>query len=102
MSQGKELPIPETNLGKINIYTCNKCFGQIITIDSACGVTPFMLACRATKDCDGDMMSAGYMVDQNLKPTYEWYKQNSIMATRATREHIRKGGLSIKKIKESD
>ena len=91
--------MPETNIGKINVYTCYKCHKDIITIDIDAGVTPFILACRATKGCDGDMRSHGYDVDQSLKPTHEWYKQRLITASKAMREYIRKGGLSIREIK---
>jgi hypothetical protein len=92
--------IPPTNLHKINAYTCEACYGVIVTIDNAIGVTPFMLSCRSNGDCNGNMYSHGYNVDQTLTPTYEWYKPRLIMASRKEREHIKKGGLSIRKLKK--
>jgi hypothetical protein len=55
---------------RLNQYVCRTCGGVITTIDRDEGVTPMMLACRATTDCDGSMFSAMYRVDPNLTPDW--------------------------------
>ena len=76
--------------GMKNRYTCQECGGQVVTIDSDSGVTPFAIACRVTKDCDGFMFSSFYQVDQSLKPQYEWFKPKSLKGyDEAMREHIK-------------
>ena len=85
--------------GKKNGYTCQKCNGQIVTIDIDDGVTPFAIACRATKDCDGLMYSAFYSIPQFLPAQYEWFKPKSLKGYgREMKEHIRKGGLDMREI----
>ncbi len=94
-----ELKMPDTQLNKINVYTCKKCGGKIVTIDRDAGVTPFMIACRATVGCIGNMVSSSYRCDQSLTPTWEWHKKKRIFATSDTRDYIRRGGLLLRKIK---
>lgn len=83
---------------KINVYTCEKCAGQVVTIDTEPGVTPFSLICRAKKDCGGRMHSAFYQVSQELNPEYQWRKPTKTefyQLDEATREYVTKGGLLI-------
>ena len=85
--------------GEKNGYTCQKCNGQIITVDIDDGVTPFIIGCRATKGCDGLMYSAFYSIPQSLPAQYEWFKPKKLKGyDAAMREHIRKGGLGMRKI----
>lgn len=82
---------------KKNGYTCQKCNGQIITVDIDEGVTPFAIACKATPDCKGMMFSGFYRLDQSLPAQFEWFKPKSLKGYgREMREHIRKGGLDIR------
>lgn len=85
--------------GRINVYTCDTCGGQIVTVDRDEGVTPFMLTCRFIPEyCDGSMVSALYRVDQLLKPTHEWYKPDKPPQDPAMRQHVEMGGLLIRRI----
>lgn len=87
---------------RINQYTCTSCSGVITTIDRDHGVTPFMLACRATEGCHGTMHSHLYRVAPGLTPDHEWYKPTSLKGlTAGMRDHVEMGGLLIRKI-ESD
>jgi hypothetical protein len=81
-----------------NCYTCTTCGGQIVTVDRDEGVTPFMVRCRAQKDCGGTMHSSFYTnVPLALQPTYEWRKptpQEYRKLDKATRtDHVDRGGL---------
>lgn len=88
--------IQDDGRAKVNQYTCDTCGQTITTIDRDYGTTPFRLYCRVTDDCDGNMCSHHYMVDQTLTPDYEWYKPTK--AKGANREHVKLGGLLIRKI----
>lgn len=87
---------------RINIYTCSDfdCGYRIVTIDLEEGTTPFGVLC---KKCKKRMAySAFYKVDQTLIPEYEWYKPNleDIPETDlAIRDHVKKGGLLLRKRK---
>jgi hypothetical protein len=85
--------------GKINIYTCEKCRGHIVTRDRDDGVTPFMIGCRATLGCKGMMKSSFYNVfDQDMAEGWEWYRPTHAEAlTPAEREHVSKGGLLLRR-----
>jgi hypothetical protein len=88
-------------MSRINVYYCKTCQKEIVTRDFDEGTTPMMLRCVATAGCAGTMMSAFYRVDQSLKAEFEWYKPASLKGfDRATKEHIRMGGLIIRKIGE--
>ena len=92
--------------GKINVYGCQTCGGKIVTIDLDKGITPFMIGCKATPECDGDMYSSFYNVDQSLEAEYEWYRPKSVEHYPAEhrkmmQDHIDKGGLDMRKIGES-
>ena len=88
--------------GKVNIYDCQKCGGQTVTIDRDEGVTPFMLDCRATRECKGTTQSRFYTVpDPAPSPDWEWFKPSPEEARHYSdemREHFAKGGLAIRRI----
>lgn len=88
---------------KINAYTCPK--GHVtVTIDKDEGTTPMMLRCRQKDDdgkhnCTEFAHSAWYNCNQSLKPEYEWYKPASTKGfNEAEKEHIKMGGLLLRKI----
>jgi len=85
--------------GAKNRYDCQVCAKSIITINADDGTTPFMISCRATKDCNGAMYSAMYVIPQTLLPGFEWFKPKSLKGyDRYDREHVRKGGLILRKL----
>ena len=85
--------------GRLNIYTCDKCHGHIVTRDVDEGTTPFMIDCLSTEGCGGRMVSSMYRVfDQSMRPDYEWYKPSSPDdVDPRVREHVRMGGLLRRK-----
>lgn len=88
--------------GDKNLYTCMLCEGFIVTEDVDDGVTPMMLACRATSGCDGVMYSAGYPPTEVIgdeQPTWEWYRPTLKQARRMSQEmqqHVAQGGLALR------
>lgn len=102
---GGKHPAPESPsfpVGKLNRYTCQTCGGHTITVDRDEGVTPFMLLCRATKDCGGHMYSSFYR-DVEGVPTYEWRKPTPTeyaAMSPAMRDHVDLGGLDIHPIEQ--
>lgn len=92
--------------GRENVYTCQKCGGRVTTIDRDEGVTPFMIGHREVgSDCKGLMHSAFYPEGPRpshiAAPTYEWYKpdeQEYKTLRRASKEHVDKGGLLLRRI----
>ena len=87
---------------RINQYRCELCGGVITTIDRHEGVTPMMLACRATEGCPGTSWSRGYTVDQTLTPDYEWYRPAKLPKNHEARQYIEMGGLDIRKIVKNE
>ena len=84
---------------KKNRYHCTTCGGIVITEDVDKGVTPFMLACRATIGCKGVMESSFYTCDQSLPATYEFYRPESLDGLPPqTVDHCMKGGLLLRPI----
>lgn len=94
---------------KKNRYVCQKCHKSIITIDKDEGITPFMIECKATENCDGLMYSSFY--DKSLQnnplliPMFEWYKpKNANHYPEEHREimqkHFDEGGLDIRPIRK--
>lgn len=80
----------------INVYQCRNGH-QSITEDVADGVTPMIIGCLA-EGCRESATSRWYMVDQTLKATHEWYLPVSFRhVSRAEREHVRQGGLLLRK-----
>lgn len=87
--------------GVKNKYTCEGCKGEIVTIDRDAGVTPFMIDCRLCNA--GWAQSSCYRIPQNLSATYEWYApedKDTHQMTRATRDHVKNGGLLLRKIED--
>jgi hypothetical protein len=86
--------------GKKNIYTCDRCFGHVVTVDLVEGTTPFTIVCRATKGCSGAMRSSMYRVfDQTMRPDFEWYRPGDAELDGlrpATADHVRMGGLLLR------
>jgi hypothetical protein len=83
--------------GDLNRYTCERCGGSIVTVDREAGTTPLFLRCRATKGCDGRMVSAMYRGVVGT-PTFEWRKPNGAERLRlsgAMRAHVDRGGLVL-------
>ena len=81
-----------------NLYQCQDCHGEIVTLDLVDGTTPFMLACHVTPGCAGMMNSSFYRCEQTLPHHYEWFKPDSLEGyDEDMLEHIRKGGLVIRR-----
>ena len=97
-----DLMKPGPTPGKKNIYVCQTCFGHIVTRDVCDGVTPFMLKCRATQDCNGSMESSFYRVfRQDIRASYEWYSPDlpeRASLSHGVREHVAKGGLLLRAV----
>lgn len=92
---------PEAFDGPLNIYTCDKCFGHIVTRDTVPGTTPFMLACEATDGCEGMMKSSFYRVfDPTMKASHVWYLPIiTPLMPPAVLAHVEKGGLMLRKVR---
>lgn len=90
--------------GGLNIYTCEKCRGHIVTRDRDEGVTPMFVGCRATPGCDGSMRSSMYRVfDQEMAEGFEWYKPSHAelaVASDHVQQHCSMGGLLIRKVSQ--
>lgn len=93
-----------------NVYTCQKCGGYTVTVDVDEGVTPFMIACRASGkvgDCRGQAYSAFYPKGPRPshipEPAWEWYRPTPEGQRRIDRkhpgmmQHFKNGGLDIRK-----
>lgn len=86
---------------KRNSYQCTTCRGIVFTEDRDEGVTPFMLDCRATEECHGDMHSAFYRLPEQaalVRPHYVWRKPTSEEYAAMSKDmkfHIDQGGLEI-------
>lgn len=86
---------------RLNRYVCRACGGSVVTVDRAEGVTPFYLDCYATEGCGGPMMSSFYRVDGTPLPVLEFYSPDKAERKRLdvpTREHVRLGGLLVRRI----
>jgi hypothetical protein len=95
-----EQPLTQLSPGlRINQYTCEECGGVITTIDRDQGVTPMFLNCRATEGCTGRSVSSMYRVPPGLEPDHEWYKPDKLPSDPGMRQHVKMGGLLIRKIK---
>jgi hypothetical protein len=86
------------NQGLINVYTCETCKGEMVTINKDSGVTPFVLRCRS---CNGEAVSGFYRGAQDRKPEYEFYRPNKITGSPQQREHLKLGGLLFRQIGEA-
>lgn len=86
----------------INNYLCDGCGDKIITKNVNVGTTPATLDCQISDGCDGIMGSSWYQVSQEQTPTHEWYRPGILKIANlghALREHVKKGGLLLRKIK---
>ncbi len=84
-----------------NVYRCEKCGGETVTVDRDAGVTPFMINCRATPGCDGESQSSFYRVPQDLTPKWEWYRPGALERLRLTvyvNDHVKQGGLLLRSV----
>lgn len=83
--------------GRKNIYVCDDCEAQLITIDRDEGTTPFMTACPV---CNGMTVSKCYRVPQDIVPTHEWYRPDTneyrTIKNPGTLDHIDRGGLILR------
>lgn len=86
----------------VNVYVCESCGGQTVTVNDVSGVTPFMISCRtATIGCGGMAQSTCYRGEPDAPPAWEWYRPDEEELARldkATREHIANGGLLLRKL----
>ena len=85
--------------GKPNVYVCEACHEELVTVDVDEGVTPFMLGCRATPGCSGMAQSAMYNVppERVAEATHEWYKPATMDGlSAAVQDHVGKGGLLLR------
>lgn len=86
---------------KRNSYTCDTCRQSIVTEDQDTGTTPFMLNCRATKNCTGTMQSSFYrgsLVESGIPARFVWRKpsyKEYVKSSKAMQSHFDQGGLNI-------
>lgn len=91
-------------MSKINAYICRDGH-RTVTVDLVEGVTPMMIRCKqrhedGKHDCTERAMSVWYRCDQSLTPEYEWYKPTNLKKLSPDeREHVKQGGLMLRKIK---
>ena len=87
--------------GKINIYHCQTCACDTVTIDIDAGVTPFMLDCKKTEGCPGPAYYSFYTVpDPAPKPEWEWFEPRGDELKKlhpAMLEHVKAGGLDLRR-----
>jgi hypothetical protein len=91
--------------GAINVYVCQTCGGRITTRNRDAGTTPFIVRCRSTEGCSGDMFSSFYRVDQLQAPTHEWYRPTSAGERKKLEDpglcdHVERGGLLLRELAE--
>ena len=91
---------------KINVYTCDDCGHEHVTVDVDEGTTPMFMRCKnrlsGGRGCGGRAVSAMYRVDQSLTPGWEWYRpKRTAGLTPAAREHVRLGGLVLRRKREA-
>jgi hypothetical protein len=83
---------------KVNVYSCQVCEHDFVTVDRDEGVTPMFMTCRV---CGGRMVSAMYRCDQTRIPTHEWLRPSRAQIKgypKHERVHFRQGGLDIREI----
>lgn len=84
--------------GRKNVYHCQVCHDEVVTVDLDEGVTPFAIACRATAGCKGTMFSGFYpQWAQALPAAFEWFKPTDLSGySAAMRDHLERGGLDMR------
>lgn len=101
------------NDGHRNLYQCDHDAAHIIvTVDREPGVAPFTIQCPhcAAAGTPGAgfyrhpaMTSALYRVPQNLRPTHEWYRPDTLEGlSPAVADHVTRGGLLLREIERLD
>ena len=83
-----------------NIYKCERCGGENVTVNRDAGVTPFIVRCRKP-GCEGEAQSQFYQVDQSIRPTHEWYRptgEDLVRLESAMLAHVEQGGLVLRRI----
>lgn len=97
-------------MARINVYTCEKCGGETVTVDVDEGTTPYMLGCRANGKerpapgaCTGMAQSSFYQPRPGrAPPAWEWYRMTDEEAATLDRKwpgflvHHKAGGLNIR------
>lgn len=86
------------NANLINVYRCETCGNEMVTVNRHRGVTAFVIRCRVD-GCGGYGTSSMYRNSQQLKPTLEWYRpEGDELPTLddALREHVSRGGLLLR------
>lgn len=97
-------------VGKKNVYTCERCERQIVTVNLLDGVTPFMIQCRANwpGECPGMAKSEFYNVDQSLPAFWGWYRPDATELERleishpGTKRHVDQGGLLLRRLDNAE
>lgn len=96
----------------INGWYCPTCGQVTVVVHADAGVTPMMLACRATPDCDGVGQSLGYppgVPSNEVLDTvaYEWAVPSRTQMKAWKREahpmydHILAGGLALRPLTDA-
>ena len=98
--------------GDINGYVCDTCKQHTFIVHVDDGVTPMFLACRAEgedpreAECKGrgtslmyPTMPAPQHVIDGVK--WEWYKPAELPENEEMAEHVRKGGLLLRKLTDA-
>ncbi len=76
----------ESNVGKINVYTCPVCGYHTVTIDVDDGVTPAFIFCVA---CGSDAAASSfYQAPQHYCPEMEWFKPTDEELRQVTRRQL--------------
>lgn len=96
--------------GARNAYCCEKCHGQIVTVNLADGTTPFMIKCRANwpSECDGMAQSQFYNIDQTTPATWGWHRPDAEETQRleslhpGMAQHVQSGGLVLRKLDNAE
>lgn len=97
------------NNGRLNVYVCeHDASHHMVTVDREPGVTPFTTQCPtcAAAGVPGDgfyphpaMRSHCYRVPQDLIPTHEWYRPDSLDGlSKGMADHVLRGGLHLREI----
>lgn len=99
--------------GSVNAWKCHLCGELTVAVQRADGVTPFLLACRASGDLEGCpgtgeslMYQPGFMdTDPDWpEPQWEWVIPSRTKMKHYKRsnpemyQHVKMGGLELRKI----
>ena len=87
-----------------NIWDCERCEQPTLCIELDDGVTPFMLRCRATPDCNGMAQSRFYPrrpMPTDIPVRGEWYAPDAAETAKLDpemRHHVEQGGLLLREL----